>query len=217
VSVRVARVTSPRGESPQLLADDPFDTHAEGPPRSARERLTDAWREMRSPWWALPVGVALVVGTGLRFGVSANAAAFALVELALLALTVVDIATRRLPNLITVPSSLIVIALRAAFEPHELVTVLIVGSAALVVVGVLSIVLRGGLGMGDAKLVGMLGFTLGSTLLPALVVGVLLGGLASILLLLARRASWNSAIAYGPYLAVGGVVAILFTYPPALV
>ncbi len=176
-----------------------------------------SWSRLRSPWWAPLVAIALVVATFARFGFRADAAAFAAVQVVLVALAVIDLATRRLPNRLTVPTSLAAVGLRALFERPALGGALVAGVAALLVFGLLSLLLRGGLGMGDVKLAGMLGFVLGSTVVSALVLGILAGGVASALLLLAKRAGWSSAIAYGPYLALGGAVAIIALHPPALV
>ena len=63
----------------------------------------------------------------------------------------------------------------------------------------------------------MLGFLLGKAVLPALLLGVVAGGAWSAVLLLTRRAGMRSSIAYGPFLALGGAAAILFSNPPALV
>ena len=77
--------------------------------------------------------------------------------------------------------------------------------------------MRGGLGMGDVKLAGMLGFLLGNAVLPALVLGVFAGGVWSAILLGTGRAGLRSTIAYGQFLALGGAVAILLSTPPPLV
>ena len=82
---------------------------------------------------------------------------------------------------------------------------------------VLALLMRGGLGMGDVKLAGMLGFLLGSAAFPALVIGIGLGGLWAVALVASRKATLRSSIAYGPFLAVGGAIAILFFNPPPLV
>jgi len=191
---------------------------------AARRLLTPApggagrrWPGLGSLRWALPAGIALVIATIVRLGPGVDAAMFAAVQLVLVALAAVDLATRRLPNVITIPTALVAIALRAAFERSELAGAAVAGLGALLAFAVCSFLLRGGLGMGDVKLAAMLGFVLGSAVVPALMTGILAGGVASIALLATRRASWRSAIAYGPYLALGGAIAILAFHPPPLV
>jgi leader peptidase (prepilin peptidase) / N-methyltransferase len=167
--------------------------------------------------WAAPVAVALAVITFVYLGPSADAAVWALVQVVLVALTAIDAATRRLPNVITIPTAAVAVVLRLLFERHHLVEVLIAGSVSFVVCYVVALALRGGLGMGDVKLAGMLGFVLGYAVVPALVLGVFAGGVWSLGLIVSRKATLRSSIAYGPFLALGGMAAILFSSPPPLV
>ena len=94
---------------------------------------------------------------------------------------------------------------------------MVAGCAAFAVFLAVAILTRGGFGMGDVKLAGMLGFLLGTQVLGALVVGLIAGGVWSVGLLATRRAGLRSTVAYGPFLALGGVLAILFSNPPSLV
>ncbi|HID33596.1 MAG TPA: prepilin peptidase [Anaerolineae bacterium] len=68
----------------------------------------------------------------------------------------------------------------------------------------LAILGRGALGMGDVKLAGAIGALFGfPDALYALFWGVMLGGVAALYLLIARKAGLKSAFAYAPYLAAG--------------
>lgn len=70
---------------------------------------------------------------------------------------------------------------------------------------------RGGLGGGDVRLVGLLGVVLGwKHLLLALAIAVLAGALVSVVLLASRRVSRKTAIPFGPFLALGGYLAMLW-------
>ena len=169
-------------------------------------------------WWAVPAAVVLVAATLVRFGFNANGVSWAAVQVVLVGLAAYDLATRRLPNVITIPVALAAIGMRVAFERSELREVLIAGVASVLVFGFISFVRPGGLGMGDVKLAGMLGFLLGSAVVPALLLGTILGGVGAAVLLLAQsRATLRTHIAYGPYLALGGAVAILGFHPPPLI
>lgn len=67
---------------------------------------------------------------------------------------------------------------------------------------------RGAMGAGDVKLAAALGAWLGFPhILPALLYGVLAGGLAALLLLVTHRAGRKDWMAYGPYLALGAWIA----------
>jgi leader peptidase (prepilin peptidase)/N-methyltransferase len=166
---------------------------------------------------AAAVGAALAVGTFIDFGRDANAALWALVQVALVALATIDLATRRLPNVITLPVAVLALVLRGAAERPHLTEVAIAGVAAFVAFYVIAFIARGGFGMGDVKLTAMLGFLLGSKVVSALVLGILAGGLWAAILLAARRGGLRSSFAYGPYLCLGAAVAILLSNPPPLV
>jgi len=67
-----------------------------------------------------------------------------------------------------------------------------------------------GMGGGDVKLAAVLGLLLGfPAVLVAFWVTVVVGGVAAIYLLLARRRGRKDEIPYGPYMAVGAFVAII--------
>jgi leader peptidase (prepilin peptidase) / N-methyltransferase len=168
-------------------------------------------------WLALAAAAVLAVVTFVHLGSDPNAALWALVQIVLVTLAAIDATSRRLPNVITLPTAAAALILRVAFERSELVEVAVAGVAAFAGFFLLSIVTRGGLGMGDVKLAAMLGFLLGYKVLGALTVGVFVGGIWSAVLLLTHRAGLRTAIAYGPFLALGGAFSILFANPPPLV
>ena len=70
--------------------------------------------------------------------------------------------------------------------------------------------------MGDVKLAGLIGLLLGTAALPALFVGVVAAGAASLVVLASSRKRGRT-IAYAPYLCFGAAIAILAFGPPALV
>lgn len=72
----------------------------------------------------------------------------------------------------------------------------------------------GALGFGDVTLSTMLGAMVGFPyVIFALVIGVLLGGLISLLLIVSRRLKMSSYTAYGPYLAAAGILVIIWGEP----
>ena len=166
--------------------------------------------------WALPAAIVLAVATVVRLGLTANAAGWAVVQLLLVAVAACDLATRRIPNALTASGALLAVCARAAFERGALTEVVVAGAACLLAFGVFSLAVRGGLGMGDVKLAGLLGCLRGAAVVPALLIGTLAGSFAAIVLLAARRATARSSIAYGPYLAFGAAVAILGFHPPPI-
>lgn len=68
----------------------------------------------------------------------------------------------------------------------------------------IALLVPGGMGMGDVKLAGLIGLTTGlAGVMPALLIGILSGGLASLVILLATGFRRGQTIAYAPYLVVG--------------
>ncbi len=89
---------------------------------------------------------------------------------------------------------------------QPLLGVLIGGSLFLLI----ALIGRGAMGMGDVKLAAALGALVGfPAIVPALMVGIIAGGVAALVLLLTRRVGRKDYIAYGPYLALGGWLVFL--------
>jgi leader peptidase (prepilin peptidase)/N-methyltransferase len=75
------------------------------------------------------------------------------------------------------------------------------------------------MGFGDVKLAGLLGLYLGwlgwSPVWIGTLAGFLLGGLAGVALLVARRAHRRTAIPFGPSMLAGALLAVLLARPIA--
>lgn len=143
-------------------------------------------------------------------------AAYAVFAVASVWLTVVDLKTHRLPNRIVLPLypillALLTLASLATGEWGRLLDAVLGGVVLFFVYAVLRSV-TGGVGGGDVKLAGAVGLCLGYAGWPAVVVGTaaafLLGGIAALTLLVARRATRSTRIAFGPFL-LGGAWLVL--------
>ena len=160
---------------------------------------------------------ALVVLTLRHYGVTALGAAWSGAQLLLVFVAAFDVMTRRIPNRVTAPAALVVLALRAAFEHSTLPAAAAAGAIAFGAFFLFALLTRGGIGMGDVKLVGLLGLLLGKAVLPALLLGVVAGGIGSLVVLVARSGGRGHTFAYGPYLCLGAALGILAFGPPPLV
>jgi leader peptidase (prepilin peptidase)/N-methyltransferase len=155
---------------------------------------------------------ALFVVAWLVFGGDLRQFAMAVVFLAaLVAITVIDLRHQIIPDVITLPGIGVgLVASVAADRVSWLQSAvgILVGGGLFVLVIVLS---RGGMGGGDLKLGAMLGAFLGwQALLVGLFVAVMLGGLSAVALLASRRLARKDAIPFGPFLALGGAVALFW-------
>ena len=169
---------------------------------------------------AKPVGAAaavlLVALTLARFGLTANGVAWSIVQVVLVAVAWIDLRERRIPNVIVLPLTGAAIVARLAFVRGSVAEVVIAAGVAFVVFLGLHVAVRAGLGMGDVKLAAAEGALLGRVAFDALLLGVVLGGLAAVALVATRRAGRRSRYAYGPYLILGAAIAILARHPPKL-
>ena len=126
--------------------------------------------------------------------------------------SVVDLRRRVIPNRIVLPATVVVLAARTALHPSVVWIVAGAGAAAFLLAA--AIVRPGGMGMGDVKLALLLGVAVGRWVPIALVVAVAAAAVPSAVLLL-RHGSRGRAmtIPFGPFLALGGVVALVARAP----
>ena len=69
----------------------------------------------------------------------------------------------------------------------------------------------GAFGMGDVKLAMAMGAMMGLHRIPfALIIGIVVGGVVSLLLLMTRLVSRRDALPYGQYLATGGIIMLIW-------
>jgi leader peptidase (prepilin peptidase) / N-methyltransferase len=138
------------------------------------------------------------------------------------ALGLIDLDTHRLPDAIVLPGYVVAAALFAVAGlitgDYSALLRAAVGMASLWTAYLLmALAYPGGMGLGDVKLAGLLGMFLGWTGWGALAVGAfaafLLGGLYSLVLLAAGKASRKSGIPFGPWMLLGAWAGILAGAP----
>jgi leader peptidase (prepilin peptidase)/N-methyltransferase len=129
----------------------------------------------------------------------------------LVTITLTDLELRVIPNALVLAGAVIAIVVVAATDidglPDRLIAAAIAGGVLFLVV----LAYPRGMGMGDAKLVAMMGLYLGRAIAPAVLVGFLVGAVVGVAMI-ARRgsAARKQAIPFGPFLALGGVVGLWF-------
>lgn len=155
---------------------------------------------------AAVVWIALAVGCLATIDPLADAVIGALGCSVLIAVTVTDLERRIIPNRIVLPALAGALVVQTAREPGVEWIVAALGAGAFFLVAAL--VSRGGVGMGDVKLAAFLGALLGRDVVLALLV-CSFSAVVPALVVLARSAEGRKAgIPYGPFLALGGVVAV---------
>jgi leader peptidase (prepilin peptidase) / N-methyltransferase len=140
------------------------------------------------------------------------------------ALALIDLDVRRLPNAIVLPAYPVGAALfaTAALAGGDLAALARAGAGLLILGGVylaLALAVPGGMGGGDVKLAGALGLYLGwlgwSELAVGGIGGFLLGGVFGAALLALGRAGRRTAVPFGPWMLVGAWLGILAGAPLA--
>lgn len=170
------------------------------------------------------VTAALFVAITLRFGLSPELPAYLYLGAVSLALALIDLDVRRLPNSIVLPSYVVgaaLLALPAAVGPDWPAAgrALLAMAVLFLVFFAIAYLYRGGMGLGDVKLAGVLGLYLGWLGWSSVVVGAfggfLLGGLVGIALMVARRASRRTPVPFGPFMLAGALLAVFLADPIA--
>jgi leader peptidase (prepilin peptidase)/N-methyltransferase len=186
---------------------------------AAAERLASVWppdeASRRGPGWRTVLLAAAAAAAGSAIAVRSTLPAWATaVHLLVLALLVVlaatDLEQRRLPHLVLDP--LILLAL--AFVPFNTevapLEALLGAAAAVGFLGLLGLIIRSGVALGDLYLVAPLGLLLGwPAIFLAVFFAALISSVTSLALLASRRVGLKSYIPFGPFLVAGAVLALL--------
>ncbi|MDQ8043539.1 MAG: prepilin peptidase [Solirubrobacteraceae bacterium] len=174
--------------------------------RSCKEPIS--WRY---PAIELLTGVLYAGVVAVRFDDGAQIALGLILATALVPITFIDLEFKRIPNVITYPTAVALIVAGCILdlhgEPERLLAAAIVVAPFLL----LTLVLSRSMGMGDVKLMGVLGLGLGRALAPGLFFAFISGTLVGVGLMLrfGMRAR-KTAVPFGPFLAAGGVFAFCF-------
>ena len=160
----------------------------------------------------------LFVVMALRFGAHLVLLAYLYLAAIGVALAMIDIDVKRLPDVITLPSYAVVgvlLTVAAAVEGEwsELARAGLGGAALLAFYFVLWFVYPSGMGFGDVKLSGVLGACLGWVSWSAVSVGAftgfLYGGLFGIGVILLAKGGRKTKVPFGPFMLAGALTGIL--------
>lgn len=222
----------PRGES--VVSPPSHCPHCDAPIRNRDNIPVLSWLLLRGrcrdcsapisaryPAVELLTAAVFVVLT-LRIGVEWSLPAYLYLGAIGVALALIDIDVRRLPDQIVLPSYPVALVLLTGAslltgEWWSLGRGLIGLVALFAFYFLLALIYPSGMGFGDVKLAGLLGGVLGFISLPTLLVGAfaafLLGGLAGGAVILSGRGSGKTALPFGPFM-VGGTLLALFAAEP---
>ena len=207
-----------RQEDNDMLADlrkrlnasgDRSDVQAEGP---AVRRLSFfisglSWRT----WAFVALAAALIVGAAVRYQDAAETAIVAVYIAILVTCAATDLATYRVPNVITYPSAVLALAAAALMPEGDLKDALIGAGTATGFMLVALIISRGAMGLGDVKLAIFAGLAVGWPLIgDVLLLMALSGGAAAVVLLATRVRGRRDPIPYAPFISAATIAVILW-------
>ncbi|KRC56958.1 peptidase A24 [Nocardioides sp. Root79] len=177
-----------------------------GEPISARYPLVEAG-----------TGVAFAL-VALRFGADEDGLRLLPAYLAFagigIALALIDLDVKRLPDVIVLPSYPVLAALLLVDGDGEaLVRAAIGGAILFAFFFIVWFAAPGGMGFGDVKLAGIVGamtaYLTWGTLLVGAFMGFLLGAVAGVMLMVSGKAGRKTAVPFGPFMILGAWAAIL--------
>jgi leader peptidase (prepilin peptidase) / N-methyltransferase len=161
----------------------------------------------------------LFVAAAVRLGATWQLPAFCVFFASLLAISVIDLDHYIIPNRVIYPTlavtiPLLVVAAAADGSWGHLRNAAIGGVAGFAVLLAIHVAVPRGMGFGDVRLAGVIGMMLGWLGLRYLFLGLflafLLASVIGVALIVARLRSRKDAVPFGPFMAMGAVLAVLW-------
>ncbi len=159
------------------------------------------------------------VGVFWMFGFTAIACAYAALVSALVVVTGTDLSHTMIPDAVTLPGIVVGLLCAALILPisvMESLTGILVGGGLLWFLAWISPYVFGkeGMGGGDIKLMAMVGAFIGwQPVLLAIMIGSFLGSMIGGTLMISGVISRREPIPFGPFLAIGSLLALVFHQP----
>jgi leader peptidase (prepilin peptidase)/N-methyltransferase len=165
----------------------------------------------RRRWFAAVLTAALFAALALRIGLEPRLAPAVLLTALIVPAALIDINHRIIPNEINIPGAVLVYILAVAAQPDRWLELLLGGIGCLLFLGLAWAVYPAGMGLGDVKMVLMIGLALGKYAFLALFAAFVLSTFLSGYLLIARGTKARKTFfPFGPFLAGGAMVALLW-------
>jgi len=158
---------------------------------------------------------ALCVGAVLAHDTAAGIVLSITLILLVVPAALIDLEHRIIPNRLTLLGAILALVLGTALDPAGEPERLIAGAAAGGFLLIAALAYPGGMGMGDVKLAGVMGLFLGRAVAPAILIALLAGVLVGAVIMARKgaHAGRKTAVPFGPFLALGAIVAIYAGQP----
>jgi leader peptidase (prepilin peptidase) / N-methyltransferase len=165
----------------------------------------------RRRWIVAAVTAALFAALTVHIGLHPRLAPALLLTALVVPASAIDLKHRIIPNAINLPGAVLVYAVAVAAQPDRWAELLIGGLAGFLFLGVGWVVSPRGMGLGDVKMVLMIGLALGKYVGVALLAAFSLSLVPALGLLLVKGLRARKiGFPFGPFLAFGAVVGLMW-------
>ena len=177
--------------------------------RSCAQPISPRYPVVEALTAVLCVGAVLVHHTAAGIALSVG------LILIVIPAALIDLEHRIIPNRLTLLGAILALVLGTALDPAGEPARLIAGAAAGGFLLLAALAYPGGMGMGDVKLAGVMGLFLGAAVAPAILIALLAGVLYGVFVAAraGARAARKTAVPFGPFLALGAIVAVYIGTP----
>jgi leader peptidase (prepilin peptidase) / N-methyltransferase len=165
----------------------------------------------RRRWIVAAITAALFAAVTVKIGFHARLAPALLLTALIVPASIIDLRHRIIPNAINFPGAVAVYLTAVIAQPDRWAELLIGGVAAAAFLGLAWLIYPAGMGLGDVKMTLMIGLALGKFAGVALFAAFAISLLPSIAVLLLKGPRGRKvSFPFGPFLALGAMVAILY-------
>ncbi len=174
--------------------------------RASRPLSAPVRRELTLRFGVLLVSGLVLGGLGWQYGLSRSWFLYSSSYAFLMIITLIDLKYRLILNIIVYPAIMTVAVLG-----DDKLSLMLGGALAFAVFFITAWLRPGDVGAGDVKLAVLFGLAFGfPDVLWALLIGIGLGGVVSIVMLLTHRGGLKSRIPYAPFLCLGAWIALFY-------
>jgi leader peptidase (prepilin peptidase)/N-methyltransferase len=166
---------------------------------------------VRRRWVVAAVTAALFAALTIKIGLHPRLVPALILTALVVVASVIDLNHRIIPNRINYPGAILVFATASFAEPHRLAEFAVGGLLCFLFLGLAWVVSPAGMGLGDVKMALMIGLGTGRYAFVALFAGFCAStALSAVLIARGGRKALKSSFPFGPFLAFGTVVALLW-------
>jgi len=165
--------------------------------------------------------VAIEAGTGAVFaglfwhyGLTVELVVLLSYTCLMLLILIIDLEHHLILNRVVYPAMAAALLISYMNGSPGVISSLIGGAAGFLILFLVALAFRGGMGWGDVKMAGLMGLMLGwPNILLALFLAVVAGGLVAVILWAARLRRRRQAIPFGPFLALATLASLIWGQP----